>query len=266
MVATIVLVHGLWTDESIWNEVTPILRGSGYWVNTVQLPLTSLVDDIAATRQALEQWPAPVVVAGWSYGGVVVTNAALQAPNVTGLVYVAAFAPDEDESIADITSRFPPTALASAMRPTERGDMARIDHDLYSRVFGSDAPQWRVMSMARTHKPASLRCLHAPSGKPAWLHTRSWYQISEHDHALNPRAQRWMAERIGATTVSLPTGHSSPLSRPEEVAALITAAATTCHTPGTARPPTALTRRPSVSDTPHSSGGPLTQRGPAHQP
>ncbi|MEU3921440.1 alpha/beta hydrolase [Streptomyces sp. NPDC029004] len=229
--ANIVLVHGLWTDWSVWGDVMPILREAGHWVHAVQLPLTSLHDDIGATRCALDMWPAPVVLAGWSYGGAVITNAARRAPNVTGLVYLAAFAPDEGESVSDINRRFPPTALASAIRPTQRGEAIRIDQEHYPQVFGADIQRWRAAELAGTQKPVSPRCLYTPSGRPAWRRKRCWYQISEHDQALSAQAQRWMAERTGATTMALPTSHASPLSRPREVADLIIAAAADAPTP-----------------------------------
>lgn len=103
----VVLVHGLWADRSSWNEVTPLLEAAGHRVHTAQLPMTSLDDDVAHTRQIIDSLPGPVVVAGWSYGGIVITNAAYGAKNVSALAYVTAFAPDADENGQEIMARFP---------------------------------------------------------------------------------------------------------------------------------------------------------------
>ncbi|MFJ3955830.1 alpha/beta fold hydrolase [Streptomyces libani] len=219
----VVLVHGLWSDGSSWSEVIPFLHDAGHRVTAVQLLLTSLADDVAATRRVLERMSGPVVLAGWSYGGTVITNVVVEPSNVAALVYVAAFAPDKGESSFQILQNFGAT-VGEAVQPDEDG-LCRLDPDRYREVFAADVPVVRTNVLAAVQKPSALTCLENPSGEPAWRSVRSWYQVAEEDQALPPVAQRFMAERMGAVTTSVPSSHASTLSHAEEVADLITSAA-----------------------------------------
>ncbi|MFE1175439.1 alpha/beta fold hydrolase [Streptomyces sp. NPDC058773] len=222
-VANVVLVHGLWHDGSSWSEVIPFLHDAGHRVTAVQLPLTSLADDVAATQRVLQQISGPVVLVGWSYGGTVITNAAVGSSNVAALVYVAAFAPDERESGFQILQRFGAT-VSKAVLPQEDG-LCGLDPECYREVFAADVPAVRAQVLTAVQKPSALTCLESPSGEPAWRSLPSWYQVAEADNALPPEAQRFMAERMRAVTTSVPSSHSSPLSHAQDIAHLITRAA-----------------------------------------
>lgn len=217
------MVHGLWADGSSWGEVIPILHAQGHRTIAVQLPLTSLADDVAYTRQIVDRLPGPVVLAGWSYGGTVITNAAHGAPNVSALAYIAAFAPEKGEQVFDILARYP-SIVTDAVRPDEQGRLW-IAPEEYARVFAADLDPARAAVLASVQKPADPACLATPSDEAAWRSVPSWYLVAEHDRALLPEAQRWMAERIGAHTTSLPASHAVLLSHPRRVADVIAAAA-----------------------------------------
>ncbi|MGW2740979.1 alpha/beta fold hydrolase [Streptomyces sp. NPDC001450] len=222
-VAEVVLVHGLWSDGSSWSEVIPFLHDAGHHVTAVQLPLTSLEDDVAATRRVLGRSSGPVVLVGWSYGGTVITNSVAEAPNVSALVYVAAFAPVKGESAFQLLQQFQAT-VGEAVRPQDDG-LCEVAPDRFHEVFAADVPAVRANVLAAVQKPAALACLEAPSGEPAWRAIRSWYQVAGEDKALPPAAQRFMAERMGAEVALVPSSHCSPLSHAKEVADLITRAA-----------------------------------------
>ncbi|MBM4796451.1 alpha/beta hydrolase [Streptomyces sioyaensis] len=224
VVTDIVVVHGLWADGSSWSEVIPLLHAAGHRVHAVQLPLTSVEEDVAYTRQVVDRLPGPVVLAGWSYGGAVITNAAQGAPNVSALVYIAAFAPQQGERGNDILARFP-SAVGEAVQQDEQGRLW-IDPDRYRQVFAADLPSARAAVLASVQKPAAPACFATPSGEPAWLTIPSWYLVAENDKALLPAAQEWMAERMGASVTSVPASHAVLLSQPERVADVIASAAT----------------------------------------
>ncbi|MER5968873.1 alpha/beta hydrolase [Streptomyces sp. NPDC002055] len=219
----VVLVHGLWSDGSGWSEVIPFLHDAGHRVTAVQLPLTSLEDDVAATRRVLDGLPGPVVLVGWSYGGTVITNAVVDAANVSALVYVAAFAPEKGESGFQILQGFGAT-VGEVVRPYDDG-LSEVDRSSFREVFAADVPAVRASVLAAVQKPSALSCLESPSGEPAWHAIRSWYLVAEEDRALPPAAQRFMAARMGAAVASVPSSHSAPLSRPGNVAELIIRAA-----------------------------------------
>ncbi|TQK50895.1 pimeloyl-ACP methyl ester carboxylesterase [Streptomyces sp. SLBN-118] len=219
----IVVVHGLWADGSSWSEVIPLLHAAGHRVHAVQLPLTSVGADVAYTRQIVDRLPGPVVLAGWSYGGAIITNAAQGTPNVSALVYIAAFAPHKGENGNDIMSRYPST-VGKAVCVDEQGRQW-IDPDQYGRLFAADVHPSRAAVLASVQKPAAESCFSTASGEPAWLTIPSWYVVAENDRALLPEAQRWMAERIGAATTSVPASHAVLVSQPARVAEVIATAA-----------------------------------------
>ncbi len=220
----IVLVHGAWADGSSWSKVIPLLDKKGWNVTAVQLPLTSLQDDIAVTRNALAAQTGPTVLVGHSYGGAVITGAAEKAPNVTALVYIAAFALDEGESLESLSKQGPPTAGAAQIRPDAQGFLW-IDRDGFAKAFAADADPLEARVMAAVQKPLSIKSFTEKSGPPAWKHIPSWYLVSSNDQMIPPQAEEFMAKRMGATVRSVPASHASMISRPQDVADLIAAAA-----------------------------------------
>ena len=214
----IVLVHGTWVDGSSWSKVIPILQNAGHKVIAVQLPLHSLTDDVATVKRAIDLVGGPAILVGHSYGGFVITNAAYNNPNVKGLVYIAAFAPNEGQSLSNFvdTAKFPKGFLV-----VDSGGYVYINPAMFPQAFAQDIDPAQAKVMAATQKPFSQSILTEKSGPPAWKQLPAWYQISENDHALPPDAERMFAKEINATTISLPSSHASPLSHPNEVAQLI---------------------------------------------
>ena len=221
----IVLVHGAFGDGSHWQHIIPGLHRAGYQVVAAQNPLTSLADDVARTRQLAEWMDGPTLLVGHSYGGAVITGAG-HAENVVGLVYIAAFAPDEGEPVSDIWARTDPApGLAGITSPFEGFVWHAQDafHDSFCQDLDDDTES---LVMAVTQNPTARRCFDVPSGAPAWKTKPSWYQVSAQDRMIPPETQRWMAERIHAReTIELDTSHASFATRPTEVLQLITNAA-----------------------------------------
>jgi pimeloyl-ACP methyl ester carboxylesterase len=215
----IVLVHGFWVDGSSWSKQIPILENAGHRVIAVQLPLHSLADDIATVKRAIELLGSgPTILVGHSYGGIVITNAGYNNPNVTGLVYVAAVAPDEGQSLGDF---FDITKLPKDFLKTDSGGFAYINPKLFYDSFAQDVDPTQADIMAVTQKPASLSILAEKSGPPAWKQLPTWYQVSENDRMIPPVAQKMFASQINATTLLLNASHASAVSDPDEIAQLI---------------------------------------------
>jgi pimeloyl-ACP methyl ester carboxylesterase len=225
MNANIVLVHGADADGSSWSKVIPLLQDAGHYVVAVQLPLTSIPDDAATARRAIDKFDGPVVVVGHSFGGVVISQAAHKAPNVSALVYVAAFAPDADESAADMVGRFPALESAKAIVPDKNGFFA-FPQDRFPRLFAQDVDPIEARVMAAVQGPADAGRFVFKSGPPAWREHPSWYVVAEADGIIHPDLQRWMARRMDAKTTFVPgASHAVMVSRPREVANVILAAA-----------------------------------------
>jgi pimeloyl-ACP methyl ester carboxylesterase len=217
---TILLVHGAWGDGSHWRHVIPPLHAKGYRVCAVQNPLTSLADDIDRTRKLAAAQDGPVLLVGHSYGGAVITGAG-HAPNVVGLVFVAAFAPDEGDSLGSIFARREPPPGAGNIRPDQDGFLW-ISPPHFRESFCQDLDEEEAWVMALAQKPIAGRCFEDESGPPAWKEKPSWYQVSADDRMIPPETQRWMAERIGAKkTLELPSSHASLASHADEIVALI---------------------------------------------
>jgi pimeloyl-ACP methyl ester carboxylesterase len=214
----IVLVHGVWADGSSWNKVIPILENAGHRVIAVQLPLHSLADDVATVKRAIDLVGGPVTLVGHSYGGFVITNAAYNNQNVTGLVYVSAFGPDEGESTANFVdvAKLPPGLLVF-----DSGGFAYINPEMFHQAFVQDANATEADLMAVVQKPAHQSILTEPSGPPAWKQLPTWFEVSEGDHIIPPEAQRQFAQRMNATTISLNSSHASLVTHPDEIAQLI---------------------------------------------
>jgi pimeloyl-ACP methyl ester carboxylesterase len=220
----VVLVHGAWADGSSWSKVIPLLQDKGFNVTGVQLPLTSLTDDIAVTRKMLASQKGPTVLVGHSYGGAVITGAANGAANVTALVYIAAFGLDEGESLESLSSQGPATPGSAQIRPDDSGFLW-INYDGFPQAFAADVDLVQARVMAAVQKPLSIKSFAEKSGPPAWKHIKSWYLVSANDQMIPPQAEEFMAKRMGATVRSVPASHASMVSQPKEVADLIFAAA-----------------------------------------
>jgi pimeloyl-ACP methyl ester carboxylesterase len=218
----IVLVHGTYVDASSWSKVIPILQNAGHKVIAVQLPLHSLADDIATVKRAIDLVGAPVILVGHSYGGFVITNAAYNNPNVKGLVYIAAFAPNAGQSLSNFVDV---TKLPKGFLVFDSGGFVYLNPEMFPQAFAQDIDVAQAKVMAAAQKPFNQSILAEKSGPPAWKQLPSWYQISENDHAIPPDAERMFAKQINATTISLRSSHASPLSHPNEVAQLILNAA-----------------------------------------
>jgi pimeloyl-ACP methyl ester carboxylesterase len=214
----IVLVHGLWADGSSWSKVIPILENAGHKVIAVQLALHSLADDVATVKRAIDLVGGPTILVGHSYGGFVITNAGYNNQNVTGLVYVSAFAPDEGEST---TTFVDVTTLPPGLLVFDSGGFAYINPEMFHEAFVQDANATEAETLAVVQKPAHQSLFAEPSGPPAWKQLPAWFEVSESDHIIPPDAQRQFAQRMNATTISLNSSHASPVSHPDEIAQLI---------------------------------------------
>jgi pimeloyl-ACP methyl ester carboxylesterase len=221
--ANVALVHGAWADGSSWSKVIPLLQRKGLNVTAVQIPLTSLEDDIAVTRRILSAQEGPTVLVGHSYGGLVITGAANGVANVQALVYIAAFALEEGESIEALGKQGPPPAGAAAVRPDDHGFLW-IDRDGFGKAFAADADPTEAAVMAAVQKPLSVKSFAGKSGPPAWKHIPSWYMVATDDQMIPPPAEEFMAKRIGATVKKVASSHAAMVSHPKEVADLITLA------------------------------------------
>jgi pimeloyl-ACP methyl ester carboxylesterase len=214
----IVLVHGTWVDGSSWNKVIPILQNAGHKVIAVQMPLHSLADDIATVKRAIDLVGGPTILVGHSYGGFVITNAGYNNQNVTGLVYLAAFAPDEGQSLSNFID---PAALPPGFLVFDSGGYAYINPEIFPQAFAQDVNKTEAETMAIVQKPISQSILGETSGPPAWKQLPTWYQVSESDQIIPPDAERQFAAQMNATTISLNSSHASLVSHPHEVAQLI---------------------------------------------
>jgi len=222
---TIVLVHGFWGDAGHWAKVITQLDKLGHsGIHAVENPLTSLADDVERTRKMVAQQKGPVLLVGHSYGGMVITGAGT-APNVVGLVYIAAWVPDAGESLGDLAAVGTP-GPGGANTFVDSDGYLWIDPKKFQESFCQDLPADEALVMAVTQKAPLAKTAGDPSGTPAWKSKPSWYQVSSEDRMIAPDNERRMAGRIGAKKViTLGASHVSLASRPVEVAALIDEAA-----------------------------------------
>jgi len=221
---TVVLVHAAWADGSSWNKVTEELQRKGFKVVAAQIPLTSLTDDVAVLKRVFLQQKGPVVLAGHSYGGAVITAAAAGNPSVKALVYIAAVVPDEGETVGDVFHRVPPHPRAPRLQADADGFLWLTADDFRSAV-APDASASETALMAATQKPIALKCLGEPMTSPAWREKPSWFLIAEKDLMVSPDTQRFTAARMKSNVVSLPVDHTPLASKPGAVVDLITTAA-----------------------------------------
>jgi len=220
-IKNVVIVHGAFADGSGWRDVFDILVKAGYTVSVVQPPLTSLADDVAASKRVLDLQQGPTLLVGHSYGGVVITEAG-DAPNVVGLVYIAAFIPDQGESAVSLLSQAP--AANEDMRAT-KDDFLYLEPAAFPADFAADVPPAQAKFMAHSQAMLAKAAGGAPVTAAAWRHKKSWALIASHDHNINPDLERTMAKRAGCETIEVPASHAVYLSKPHDVARLIERAA-----------------------------------------
>lgn len=220
---TVVLVHGAFADGSSWDKVIPLLQAKGLKVVAVQNPLTSLADDVAATKRALDAQTGPVILVGHSWGGTVITEAGVH-DKVAALVYVAAFAPDAGESTNDQGRGAPPPPGASSLVADAAGFVS-LTPDGVARDFAQDVPVAETKLMAVTQGPVKGAAFDEKVTNAAWKSKPSWYVVSANDRMIQPIVERSTAAKINAATTVVPASHVSMLSRPKEVAAVILSAA-----------------------------------------
>jgi pimeloyl-ACP methyl ester carboxylesterase len=246
---TVVLVHGAFADASSWTGVIELLQQRGHTVVAPPNPLRGLAADSAYVAGVLDQIDGPVLLVGHSYGGAVITNAAAAAGNVRGLVYVAAFAPDEGETLGAATSGSQDSVLNTAQIPHRyptgpNGQTATefaIDPAKLHDVFAADLSPQQAAVLAATQRPVAEAAFTDPTGSPAWKQLPSWAVVATGDKAAGTDVVRSMAQRAGAETVELEGSHVIMISRPDAVAALIDSAlaalATSADLPAPRRPP-----------------------------
>jgi pimeloyl-ACP methyl ester carboxylesterase len=214
----VVLVHGGWADGSGWNKQIPILREAGHKAIAVQLPTQSLSEDIETVKRAISYIGGPVTLVGHSYGGAVITNAAYNNPNVTGLVYIAAFAPDEGQSLSDFVN---PANFPKELFLHDSGGFIYLNPEIFRENFAQDVTPEEADLMAIVQKPFNQSNFVAKSGPPAWKELPTWYQISDADRMIPPDVQRTFAQQMNATTLNLNASHASYVSHPNEIADFI---------------------------------------------
>jgi pimeloyl-ACP methyl ester carboxylesterase len=230
---TVVLVHGGWADSSGWNGEISRLQDAGYPVIAPANPLRGLSADAAYVRSVLQTINGPIVLVGHSYGGAVITNAAVGVPNVKALVYIAAFAPDTGESLAQLVTmnpgtRITPDALQERPYPLPDGSTGTdlyIKDSAFRDAFAGDLPVRTTRLMQAEQRPFSVAAFGEASGAPAWRGIPSWYLVSTQDHAIPPVTQRFMAHRAHATTAEVAASHVPMISQPAATTRLILKAA-----------------------------------------
>src|SRR6266516_6780482 len=220
----IVLVHGAWADGSCWSGVIERLQADGFRVTAPQFPLTSLADDVARLRQVLAFQGGATVVVGHSYGGQIMTALGEDAPNVVGLVYIAAFGLDQGESLGQLLSQGPVTPALTHLFTDSRGFGWLSEEDFVAH-FAADVDSTRARVLYAVQQALASSAFTDVMGIPAWKSQPSWYLVAQNDEAIPPDAERQFAARMGADTVEIPSSHVAMVSHPGEVTELIEKAA-----------------------------------------
>src|SRR4029077_11793208 len=224
---TIVVVHGGWADASSWNPVASRLQRDGYTVIVPANPLRGVKPDSEYLKSVLASISGPIVLVGHSYGGFVMTDAATGDANVKALVYIAAFAPEEAETLGEVLARNPGSEVGGPnliLRPYPGGTDVYINPLDFHRVFCADLPAGKAGLMAAEQRPIAAAALAEPSSAPAWKTIPSWYMVASQDHAIPPATERFMAKRAHAVTVEVKSSHVAMLSHPAATTRLILAA------------------------------------------
>ncbi len=218
----VVLVHGLFADGSSWSEVIPRLQAASLHVTSVQNPLTTLPEAVAAAERVLTRQDGPTVLVGHSFSGMIVTEAGMH-PNVSALVYVAARAPDAGEDYTALAKTYP-TPPASVGIVFD-GDEGRLSEEAFLRDFAGDLPEAKAKALYAVQWPFHKALLAGKTTHAAWRSKPSYYAVSTEDRTINPDLERFMARRMGAKTIEVKASHLSLISHPEEIARLILEAA-----------------------------------------
>jgi pimeloyl-ACP methyl ester carboxylesterase len=220
----IVLVHGAWADGSSWSAVIERLQAEGYNVTAPQFPMNSLANNVDRLRLVLRRQDGPTIVAGHSYGGQIMTALGTDAPNVAGLVYIAAFGLDEGESIGALLEKGPPTPALAHLDIDSEG-FAWLPEDDFVNHFAADVDPVKAKVMYAVQQPLHASALTDVMGVPAWKSLPSWYLVADGDQAIPPDAERQFAGRMGADTIEVASNHVAMVSHPDEAVERITTAA-----------------------------------------
>ncbi len=215
---SVVVVHGAWADGSSWKDVVLGLEREGLRVIAAPIPLTSLGDDTAALKRTIARTDGPLILAGHAYAGAVI--AAVDDKRVKAVVYIAALAPDEGETVADVFYRNEQHPRAPQLAPDADG-LIWMPDDGFRNAFAQHATAEQIAVSRAVQRPIALKCIQEPVAKPAWRSTPSWFLIAEEDRMINPKTQRFMAQRMGATTRSFAVDHTPLLSAPKKVVDII---------------------------------------------
>jgi pimeloyl-ACP methyl ester carboxylesterase len=226
----IVMVHGAWADGSSWSGAIEPLQAAGYRVTAPQFPLTSLADDVARLRHVLALQDGPTILVGHSYGGQVITSLGTDTPNVVGLVYIAAFALDEGESLGALLGQGPPTPALVHQFADDKG-FVWLSEDDFVNHFASGVDRVKAKVLYAVQQPLAGSTFGDVMQVPAWKSLPTWYLVAQNDEAIPPDAERMFAQRMGATTVEVPAGHLAMVSHPTEVVNLTEAAAASVLAP-----------------------------------
>jgi pimeloyl-ACP methyl ester carboxylesterase len=216
--STVILVHGAWADGSSWREIILPLEQHGLRVVAAPIPLTSLSNDAAVLKRTLARTKGPVIVAGHTYAGAVIATA--DDERVKALVYVAALAPDEGETVAQVFYRDEPHPQAPQLVPDGDG-LIWMPEEGFENAFAHHATADQIALAKAVQRPIALKCIQEPARKPAWRSKPSWFLITEEDRMINPKTQHFMAERMEATTQALAVDHTPLFSAPEKVVEFI---------------------------------------------
>jgi pimeloyl-ACP methyl ester carboxylesterase len=222
-VTNVLLVHGAFADSSSWKKVIPILKAKGLHVVTVDIPLTSLAEDVAVTREAISLQTGSVLLVGHSYGGTVITEAG-DDPKIAGLVYIAAYAPGEGQTTGELGSAFPTTPGRAEIQPLP-GGMLHLTQKGVAEDFAPDMPASEQSSVFASQIPLAATSFKVKLSTAAWTTKPSWYIVATNDRIINPDLERSMAKRMNAETTELQSSHVVMLSHPDETAAVIIQAA-----------------------------------------
>ena len=219
----IVLVHGAWADGSCWDQVIERLQANGYTVTAPQFPLTSLADDVARLRLVLGRQGGPTIVAGHSYGGQIITALGTDAPNVVGIVYIAAWAIDEGESMSQQLELGPHPTLSHLSIDAQ--GFAWLPEDDFLNHFAPDVDRVKAKVMFAVQQPLHMSVFQEAMGVPAWKALPCRYLVATDDDSIPPDVQRKFAARMGAETVEVASSHVAMVSHPDVAVAMIEAAA-----------------------------------------
>lgn len=220
--ATVVVVHGAWADGSSWQTIVGPLEERGLNVIAAPIPLTSLSDDAAALKRTIARTKGPLIVAGHAYAGAVIATA--NDERVNALVYIAALAPDEGETVAQVFYKDETHSQAPQLTPDADGFIWMPDEG-FANAFAQNATDEQIALSKAVQRPINLKCIQEPAPAPAWKSKPTWYLVAEQDRMINPKTQHFMAERMKATVRSFAVDHTPLLTAPDKVVGIILEAA-----------------------------------------